>query len=118
MKIPRQLNCLGETAGSKNQKLYTIPAVAAADGIVPCVLASIRTSSLFVSHMVIDLHSHGLLGAFFSSTDNFDDRSEVKIAGVIGNLNKPEVTTSFRLCANGVFVSLPFESSQEQKGYT
>jgi len=69
-------------------------------------------------HMVIDLHSHGLLGAFFSSTDNFDDRGEVKIAGVIGNLNKPEVTTSFRLCANGMFVSLPFESSQEQEGVT
>lgn len=64
-------------------------------------------------HMVLDLHSHGLLDAFFSSTDNYDDgRGEVKIAGVIGNLDKPEVTTSFRLCANGMFVSLPFEIPQ------
>lgn len=67
-------------------------------------------------HMVLDLHSHGLTEAFFSRTDNKDDRGEVKIAGVIGNLDKPEVTASFRLCANGVFVSLPFDSSQGQEG--
>jgi PRTRC genetic system protein A len=69
-------------------------------------------------HMVMDLHSHGLTEAFFSRTDNQDDRGATKVAGVIGNLNKPEVTASFRLCANGVFVSLPFESSQGQEGNT
>ena len=70
-------------------------------------------------HMVLDMHSHGLLDAFFSSTDNHDDgRGEVKIAGVIGNLDKPEVTASFRLCANGMFVPLPFDSSQGQEGNT
>lgn len=70
-------------------------------------------------HMVLDMHSHGLLDAFFSSTDNHDDgRGEVKIAGVIGSLDKPEVTTSFRLCVNGAFVSLPFDSSQGQEGNT
>ncbi len=69
-------------------------------------------------HMVMDLHSHGLTEAFFSRTDNKDDRGATKVAGVIGNLNKPEVTASFRLCANGVFVSLPFESSQGQEGNT
>lgn len=64
-------------------------------------------------YMILDLHSHGLLDAFFSGTDDHDDgRGEVKIAGVIGNLDKPEVTASFRLCANGVFVSLPFEIPQ------
>lgn len=61
-------------------------------------------------HRVIDLHSHGLHDAFFSREDNQDDRGETKIAGVIGNLDKPEVTASFRLCANGVFLPLPFES--------
>lgn len=61
-------------------------------------------------HMVIDLHSHGRLDAFFSSTDNYDDgRGDVKIAGVIGNLDKPEATALFRLCANGVLLPLPYE---------
>ena len=70
-------------------------------------------------HMVMDLHSHGLTDAFFSRTDNKDDAEvRLKIAGVIGNLDKPEVTTSFRLCANGVFVPLPFDSSQGQEGNT
>ncbi len=64
--------------------------------------------------MVLDLHSHGLLDAFFSGTDNYDDgRGEVKIAGVIGNLDQPEVTASFRLCANGVFVPLKSPIGQE-----
>lgn len=63
-------------------------------------------------HMVMDLHSHGLTEAFFSRTDNKDDRGATKIAGVIGNLDKPEATASFRLCANGVFVPLPFDNPQ------
>lgn len=63
-------------------------------------------------HMIVDLHSHGLTHSFFSRTDNKDDRGEVKIAGVIGNLDQPEVTASFRLCANGVFLPLPFENPQ------
>lgn len=69
-------------------------------------------------HMVMDLHSHGLTEAFFSRTDNKDDRGATKIAGVIGNLDKPDVTASFRLCANGMFVSLPFDSPQGQEGTT
>ena len=69
-------------------------------------------------HMVMDLHSHGLSSAFFSRKDNKDDRGEVKIAGVIGNLDKPGVTASFRLCANGVFLPLPFESPQGREGNT
>lgn len=67
-------------------------------------------------HIVMDLHSHGLTKAFFSRTDNKDDRGATKIAGVIGNLNKPEVTASFRLCANGVFLPLPFDAPQGQEG--
>ncbi|MBU1690831.1 MAG: PRTRC system protein A [Gammaproteobacteria bacterium] len=66
-------------------------------------------------HMVMDLHSHGLTEAFFSRTDNKDDRGATKIAGVIGNLDKPEATASFRLCANGVFVPLPFDNPQVRR---
>lgn len=59
-------------------------------------------------HMVLDLHSHGVSEAFFSRTDNKDDRGECKVAGVVGNLNKGEVSTVFRLCANGMFLTIPF----------
>lgn len=58
-------------------------------------------------HMILDLHSHGVTSAFFSRTDNHDDRSGIKIAGVVGNLDQ-EVSTAFRLCVNGMFVKLPF----------
>lgn len=57
-------------------------------------------------HLVLDVHSHGTLPAFFSATDNRDD-GEVKIAGVIGNLDTPHPTAEFRLCALGVFLPMP-----------
>lgn len=57
-------------------------------------------------HMVLDLHSHGLLEAFFSPEDNDDDRGECKIAGVVGNLDQETVTTAFRFCANSMFTPL------------
>ena len=67
-------------------------------------------------HMVMDLHSHGKLHAFFSGEDNGDDQGDCKIAGVIGNLDQDTVTAAFRLCVNGVFVPLPFDSPQGQEG--
>lgn len=67
-------------------------------------------------HLIIDLHSHGEDLAFFSRTDNKDDRGETKISGVIGNLNKDRVTTAFRLCVNGLFYPLPFDAQFEQEG--
>ena len=67
-------------------------------------------------HLVLDLHSHGTTNAFFSRTDNKDDKGGVKIAGVVGNLNQTEVTTVFRLCANGLFLSLPSIIPQGKEG--
>lgn len=57
-------------------------------------------------HLVVDLHSHGTAGAFFSRTDNKDDRGSIKVAGVVGNIDKPEQSYAFRLCALGLFHSL------------
>jgi len=37
--------------------------------------------------IAVDLHTHGLLPAFWSATDDADDRS-VKVAGVFGNLDR------------------------------
>ena len=57
-------------------------------------------------HLIVDLHSHGSMGAFFSRTDNKDDRTAVKVSGVVGNLDQNEQTFAFRLCALGTFISL------------
>lgn len=57
-------------------------------------------------HVVMDLHSHGASRAFFSGTDDADDATAIKVAGVVGNLDKPEPTYAFRLCALGRFVTL------------
>ncbi len=59
-------------------------------------------------HLVIDVHSHGNCHAYFSATDDHDDRGEAKITGVIGSLDQANVTAKFRVCVDGVFVSLPF----------
>ncbi len=57
-------------------------------------------------HLVIDLHSHGHLPAFFSGTDDCDDAGSVKIAGVYGNLDQTEPTVAFRICVLGVTIPL------------
>jgi PRTRC genetic system protein A len=64
-------------------------------------------------HLVIDLHSHGTFDAFFSPTDDNDDKGECKFAGVIGNLDGEQVTTAFRLCVNGQFISIPYHDSPQ-----
>lgn len=57
-------------------------------------------------HLVVDLHSHGRLSAFFSAQDNADDRGGVKIAGVFGDLHADTPSCAFRLCINGMFERL------------
>lgn len=56
-------------------------------------------------HLVLDIHSHGAHPAFFSSTDDDDDR-EFKVAGVVGQV-ATELQTKFRLCINGAFIDIP-----------
>jgi PRTRC genetic system protein A len=60
-------------------------------------------------HLILDIHSHGLHEAYFSPTDDEDDAGACKIAGVIGNLNKEAVSTSFRFCVDGMFETIGFE---------
>ncbi|MDR5826041.1 PRTRC system protein A [Caballeronia sp. LZ043] len=52
---------------------------------------------------VIDCHSHGAHPAFFSSTDNEDDRHETKFAFVVGNCGSSVPSMAMRLCAKGIF---------------
>lgn len=64
-------------------------------------------------HLAVDVHSHGALGAFFSTTDDGDDAGEVKLSVVLGNLDDPgSQTLSMRLCAHGLFI--PFETEPER----
>ncbi|WP_176060288.1 PRTRC system protein A [Paraburkholderia sp. BCC1876] len=52
--------------------------------------------------VVVDCHSHGSGGAFFSRTDNEDDRHDVKLALVLGNCDRSP-SMAFRLCVKGIF---------------
>ena len=56
--------------------------------------------------IAIDLHSHGHLGAFFSTTDDEDDRGAVKISAVFGDLDKDKPTVAFRLCVLGLYIPI------------
>lgn len=55
-------------------------------------------------HLVVDIHSHGAIEAFFSDTDDEDDSdvSIVKIAAVLGQVSGVP-STAMRLCACGIY---------------
>ncbi|MCK9985400.1 MAG: hypothetical protein AzoDbin1_01872 [Azoarcus sp.] len=56
--------------------------------------------------LVMDWHSHGSSKAFFSGTDNRDDRGEVKVSGVLGCCDQERVDMALRLCLLGTFIKL------------
>jgi len=53
--------------------------------------------------LVVDCHSHGSGHAYFSSTDDLDDRYDVKVALVLGHCDRAEPEVAMRLCAKGIF---------------
>ena len=53
--------------------------------------------------LVVDCHSHGSGHAYFSSTDDLDDRYDVKVALVLGHCDRAEQEVAMRLCAKGIF---------------
>jgi PRTRC genetic system protein A len=55
--------------------------------------------------IAVDLHTHGRLPAFWSATDDMDDRS-VKVAGVFGTLDGERPSAAFRLVLNGMYRQL------------
>jgi PRTRC genetic system protein A len=63
--------------------------------------------------IAIDLHTHGRSRAFWSSTDNGDDRG-IKVAGVFGHLHRDKPSAAFRLAVNGFYQPLrhPWEESE------
>lgn len=67
-------------------------------------------------HIVVDIHSHGCTPAFFSRTDNADDRGDVKIAIVVGNVDLPNPTVRARLCTLGHYCPLPLSEPESGSG--
>ena len=65
-------------------------------------------------HVVVDIHSHGCFPAFFSRTDDKDDKGDLKIAVVVGNVDQPQPTVKARLCTLGHYRPLPI--SIEENG--
>lgn len=64
-----------------------------------------RPKPMDAERLVLDIHSHGRAGAFFSQTDDDDDRGEIKISVVVGKVDsEPEVMA--RLCLLGRFIPL------------
>ena len=53
--------------------------------------------------MVLDHHSHNVMSAFFSGTDNGDDAmAKLKISAVFGNITQQHPTINCRVIINGV----------------
>lgn len=65
--------------------------------------------------LCIDLHSHGFGPAFFSAQDDQDDAGQVKIAGVVGNVNG-KLSWKFRLCVMGITINVPFDAATSETG--
>lgn len=62
-------------------------------------------------HLVLDLHSHGSLDAFFSAEDDADDAGSMKFSGVIGSLKEDEPSSVMRLSMLGKTWNASFASN-------
>src|ERR1700739_1983816 len=61
------------------------------------------------SIVVVDAHSHNSMGAFFSGTDDGDDRRGIRFSGVVGKLTNTSYETKWRFCYQGKFTDAKFE---------
>jgi PRTRC genetic system protein A len=52
--------------------------------------------------IVVDIHSHNTFGAFFSGTDNGDDKKLIGYSGVVGKLNDPQPMLVWRFNVNEI----------------
>lgn len=56
--------------------------------------------------VVVDIHSHNSMGAFFSGVDDRDDRSGAWVTGVLGKLDQPDFASVWRFNAGTTKVQL------------
>jgi PRTRC genetic system protein A len=83
--------------------------------LVPVIVLSHTSGSLHYERphlqadevLVVDCHSHGSHPAFFSATDNEDDKHDVKFSLVVGKCASRVPNFAFRLCAKGIFEDIP-----------
>lgn len=73
-------------------------------------------------HLVADIHSHGISGPFWSTTDDADDAHQTALSIVVGNLSKDSLTGSYiaRLCSRGVYFPLsksPFSATDQTSSH-
>jgi len=59
--------------------------------------------------IVMDIHSHNSMGAFFSGVDNADEK-ETRLFGVIGELNREYPAFKFRISVSGVYKEISYLS--------
>ena len=50
--------------------------------------------------LVLEMHSHGSMGAFFSGTDDKDEKAD-RFFGVVGHVSRQDPEMKFRLCLGG-----------------
>lgn len=72
--------------------------------------------------LVMDIHSHNFMPAFFSATDNRDEK-DTRFFGVVGSLHRSKPEFSFRMGVRGQFKTVEFNelfekhSLMTKKGY-
>lgn len=60
--------------------------------------------------IIADIHSHGAAPAFWSQTDDADDRNHTRICAVFGSLDASDpasYSAKARICANGIALDIP-----------
>lgn len=56
---------------------------------------------------VMEIHSHNTMPAFFSKIDDEDEKGYPGVFGVMGNIDRPTPSVSFRAGNKGIFTNVP-----------
>lgn len=91
-------------------RLVPLPAISRSAGHLNYERPELRDGEV----LVVDAHSHGAAEAFFSRTDDADDRHDVKLAFVLGNCGSDRPSMALRLCAKGIFEKSSIPGSWRQ----
>ena len=67
--------------------------------------------------IIVDIHSHNTMSAFFSGTDDGDDKKGCWFAGVVGHLNKDVCQVKFRFTNYGIFREVKLDEIFESESY-
>lgn len=65
--------------------------------------------------LVVDIHSHGNLEAFFSDTDDRDDKGSIRFSAVMGRVGSANPQLRSRLCVIDQFLKVTFGPNMAQE---